>query len=337
PINSDKHQELGIPLVLEPVLFSSDFHFPVRATIAEVYEQAKSDIETAIDLPEFIGRGRASKYTAKAYLARIAFQMEDYPLTAEMCSGVIDSGNFELTTSPLFFFRETGNFEQEEIWVFPSSADEGIGYPGLVGVFRHPGYPASITADIRENGFEKIVTSEQLAVLESLNYNMVDLRVDPGILFQDSLIYGDSTLTNKYEGNWLGLENDTPNARLAEFMLMKAECLALEGLFEPSVDLLNEIRARSLRVVDADNTVVPDAELEYLLFEASNFQSIEDLREAIILERRVELAFEGNYFHDLMRLKRPIGEHSFDSERLRLPVPQREMDTNPKLVQNPGY
>lgn len=61
--------------------------------------------------------------------------------------------------------------------------------------------------------------------------------------------------------------------------------------------------------------------------------------EDILLERRLELAFEGHYIHDLKRTERPVGDLPFDSPRLVYPIPQREMDANPGLQgqQNEGY
>lgn len=57
----------------------------------------------------------------------------------------------------------------------------------------------------------------------------------------------------------------------------------------------------------------------------------------ILRERHFELLFEGFYLHDLKRNKLPVGTLAFDSPRLVLPIPQREIDVNSNLVQNTGY
>ena len=57
----------------------------------------------------------------------------------------------------------------------------------------------------------------------------------------------------------------------------------------------------------------------------------------ILKERRLELAFEGTYIHDLKRTKSSVGTFPFDSPKLIFPVPLREITTNPALVQNTGY
>ena len=71
------------------------------------------------------------------------------------------------------------------------------------------------------------------------------------------------------------------------------------------------------------------------------------LFEDIITERRKELAFEGERFNDLQRLKRGISRSTnypssarsieYGNFRRILPIPQVEMDANPNMVQNPGY
>lgn len=57
----------------------------------------------------------------------------------------------------------------------------------------------------------------------------------------------------------------------------------------------------------------------------------------ILLERRLELAFEGQQIADIKRTAGTVGTTPYNANNLVLPIPQREIDTNKKLVQNPGY
>ena len=59
----------------------------------------------------------------------------------------------------------------------------------------------------------------------------------------------------------------------------------------------------------------------------------------ILLERRLELSFEGHIIHDLRRLRQSVGTLPFDDPRLVFPIPFRETEANPNLKsqQNPGY
>ena len=59
---------------------------------------------------------------------------------------------------------------------------------------------------------------------------------------------------------------------------------------------------------------------------------------AILKERRLELAFEGGFFlHDAKRLGQNVGGLPSTSPKLVFPIPLREINANPKLVQNEGY
>ena len=57
----------------------------------------------------------------------------------------------------------------------------------------------------------------------------------------------------------------------------------------------------------------------------------------ILRERRLELAFEGTYIHDIRRTKGSVGTLPYNSPKLLFPIPLREVTTNPALVQNAGY
>jgi len=69
----------------------------------------------------------------------------------------------------------------------------------------------------------------------------------------------------------------------------------------------------------------------------------DSFREAIYLERRLELMFEFQRWFDLVRTKRMItalhaaGKTNAAEKHYLHPIPQREMDLNPKLLQNPGW
>jgi hypothetical protein len=69
-------------------------------------------------------------------------------------------------------------------------------------------------------------------------------------------------------------------------------------------------------------------------------------REAVLHERRIELAFEGHRWFDLIRVQNgkygldflhSIGKSNASEKYLLLPIPQVEISANPNLTQNPGY
>ena len=57
----------------------------------------------------------------------------------------------------------------------------------------------------------------------------------------------------------------------------------------------------------------------------------------ILNERYLELAFEGQFLHDIKRTQGTVGVLQWNSPKLIYPIPQREIIVNKNLVQNEGY
>jgi len=114
--------------------------------------------------------------------------------------------------------------------------------------------------------------------------------------------------------------------RYADIILILAEALAEQNDLANAVSYLNQIRARA---------GVP----EYVYGTDLNTQ--QEVLDAIYLERRLELAFEGERWHDLVRTGRAVNvlgaSGRFEAHEVLWPIPVGEMDTAPNLAQNPGY
>lgn len=116
---------------------------------------------------------------------------------------------------------------------------------------------------------------------------------------------------------WQTLAADIPVIRLAELYLTRAEANFRTGasLGASPLEDVNTIRARA--GLDALDELTLDD---------------------ILNERRLELSFEGHLLYDLKRTEQNITEDlPFDANALVYPIPQREMEVNPNLEQNPGY
>ncbi len=337
PYEQDNLAKPGIPLMLSSVLTKSQIQYPARSTVQEVYSQIEKDLTEASGLlPAESERGRVNKDVATAYLAKVAFQKQDYTTAGDKAQAIIST--YLLNDTPSEFFRNEGS--AEEIWSMVNSSSDANFL--LVRRLHQKAKRAKISGDLNRRGFAVIVPPSQLSAIADAGYSVVDFRSDPGA--PDPMVSDDGIYTNKYE-DFTGMTDDAPMARAAEFYLMRAEALArTQGINEESIELLNQIRRRSLKVLDGSGTVVPDSD-SFIEFKASDFPNADALVAAIILERRVELCFEGNYFHDLMRTKGDVYFYfsgaftkiPYDAGRLRLPIPQREIDANPSLEQNPYY
>src|SRR5690606_28185739 len=116
-----------------------------------------------------------------------------------------------------------------------------------------------------------------------------------------------------------------PVIRVAEVVLNRAEALArTTGITTEAVNLLNSIRSRALPNATPYNT--------------ADFSDAAQLIQAILDQRKFELAFEGFYRYDLIRTGRPLRFPDIPEKRKVLPVPQVEINiSNGVIRQNPGY
>jgi hypothetical protein len=119
--------------------------------------------------------------------------------------------------------------------------------------------------------------------------------------------------------------------RLSELHLIRAEAAAEKGTpdFTMANADLNLIRRRG------------DGSAANL-----NLTVKADLIDAILLERRKELCFEGNLLFDLLRRKKDVVRVDVtatnkniptDNNKLIMPFPAVTVDANRNMVQNPGY
>ncbi|MAW96514.1 MULTISPECIES: RagB/SusD family nutrient uptake outer membrane protein [unclassified Leeuwenhoekiella] len=124
--------------------------------------------------------------------------------------------------------------------------------------------------------------------------------------------FGDD-LTAKYTNQFANVVV----SRLAEMYLIRAEGNIIENtaVGATPVDDINELRDRA----NADPVAGPLTQ------------------DDILLERQLELAFEGFLLQDLKRTKSDVDGLPYDDPSLVLPIPQNEMDTNNLIEQNPGY
>lgn len=151
-----------------------------------------------------------------------------------------------------------------------------------------------------------------------------------------------------------------PIMRLADLYLMKAEALNeyLDAPTQEVYDAINLVRERAgvpnVETVWADASIVKSV---------NKHKTKEGMRDIILRERGIELAFEGSRFWDMVRTKRATMEFSSpvwgwtytgttgatffnlevkQSRRFTItdclwPIDLNEMNTNSNLIQNPGW
>jgi len=279
-----------------------------RASVDEVYQQIVADLERAITLlPTFSNPYRISVEAAKALLARVYLYAGEWSRAASLSGEVINSGLIGLASTS----------EYPQIWQ--------NGYRAAEHIFR-----LDMSAPV-QNLIAGVVgvgaPQPALAVSQDLRelYTETDVR-GPGTMMQED-VNGD-WLSAKYPFSF-NRPSDVAIVRLSEVYLIRAEALARLGRPELALADLNVIRER------AD----PTLEFETLQGEA--------LLQAILQERRKELAVEGQHLFDLSRTGRDVVREdcppgvncnlSYPDPRFVLPIPQNALDANRNLEQNPGY
>jgi tetratricopeptide (TPR) repeat protein len=296
----------GVPIVTDPVSEVPEDVGQARNTLAEVHAFVEADLEAArAGLPELgpDAEGRAGYEAATALLARVHLYQKEWQQAYDLADEVIESGSFEL--EPQYenvFEKEQTN---ESILELPFTVTDAGSlafwfYPSALGGRR--GFAPS--ANFR-NSFEG-----------------ADERFDVAAQFTPGgTVYG-----HKYT-DIATTADDIPVIRLAEMYLIRAEAAARLGNLAQAIEDVNVIRDRA-GLNDLAATV--DTQVEVL--------------EAVLIERRHELFYEGHRFFDLKRFADVVPSAQarltalgLTGNRLLFPLPQREIDANPLLVQNPGY
>jgi len=294
----------GVPLRETAVSGATEEEiFIGRASESDTYAFIQSDLETAETLLEEAGRGNSvtiDEPTVKALLARLHLYQENWAEAEAYAKSVINDFGYELVEDYASIFDES-NSSNEIIFQVDFLNDDDVN---------------TIARWLLAAGRYEAAATEDIFNL----YDNQDIRATVSVGNA-----GGDFFCNKYTG----LQNDVDNlivSRLSEMYLIAAEAINEQAYDANSeaFDFINDVRDR--------------AGLDELTnLEATNQAS---LREAIALERRKELAFEGHRWHDLVRTNQAQTVLDIDNpNKLLFPIPQSEIDTNkhPDMIQNEDY
>jgi tetratricopeptide (TPR) repeat protein len=322
-----------VPLVLTEISDPLEGYEYGRAPVADVYAQIIKDLTDAETvLPaSYTGAnvGRATRGAAKGLLGKVYLTRRQYAEAATKLKEVIDAGTYDLLPNYADLFRPANKNSREslfEVQYKKGAIGEGSNFgntyaPENSGNAVIPfggGGNNRPTADL-VSAYETGDGRREVSLATSY-VNAQGTRIDYNYIRK----YLDTPVTNgDAEDNWYVL-------RYADVLLLYAEALNESGQTAQALPFLNRVRQRA-KV--ADKTGLGQAEL----------------RLAIEQERRVELAFEGHRWFDLVRtgralpvmnakavtigIKTPLTENN-----LVFPIPQSQIDINPgQIKQNPGY
>jgi len=321
--------------------------YPKRAPSLDVYNFAIKDLQFAeqwlpATWPKSSDYGRATKYAAKAYLAKLYLKMAGFPikdqskfaLAAASAKDVIDNGPYSLPANVMDNWNPTAA-HKEQIFIVDRNrtVSNGSYFPLFWAPRGLPQLAASAGAD-----FIGAFLPNQ-TFYDDFPAN--DPRKD-SFFMTKATSYMDPTLTitlpqptvKKYWGPLYnnGSDQDVVRVRLAEVLLIYAEA-ANEVTATPAdaYTALNRVRSRAFG----------DATHNYTGLTQDQF------RQAVWRERDLELCFEGVRWSDMVRTQtsrsgsitdyKNINNFSPAAKNFLFPVPTIDLQTNHSLTQNTGY
>ncbi|UYQ95170.1 RagB/SusD family nutrient uptake outer membrane protein [Chitinophaga horti] len=315
----------GIPIMTQAFYSNDPAANKPRSPVKQVYDQIITDLKDALDtLPTnhattYMDKTRATKAAAAAMLSRVYLYKYDYTNAKAMAWAVInkDYGDFILNVQPSMTYGANNYLTKESIFSIPSKAgDFEAGYTLTAN------YTTNVDLGISPD-FLSSATNPWLAADDKRRTQLIGLHAGQQVMV--SLKYRDVA-------DW------APIIRYAEVLLNFAEAAAHLSTTADAdaVVRLNEVRNRS-RVSGQSYT-------------NGSFATQALLLDAILAERRIELAFEGHRLFDLNRLKRSIqNKRDFDyntfvttqaygADKRILPIPLAEMEKSGGVLEkNPGY
>lgn len=327
-----------VPLVLTGVAGTN--LYPARTAVAKVYDQIVVDLLYADStLPASSSsngnNGRATQGAADALLAKVYAQQGLYPQAATYADKVINNGYYSLLGDYASLFDGNHANSSESIFEIQHSSTAGtVSYgPQLM-------LPFSLTGDTWPKF--NVVTNDLMKLYRSEGDSIrLHASVYIGVASDNVAIPPPYSATNgpvpyiykwKHPNGWSSPDNQIM-IRLADIILLKAEALNEQGQSGQAIALVNQVRAR-------------------VKLPASTASSQTDVRAAILKERRLELAFEGTRWNDLLRAGSafttslmnsqvdPSGNalnYNVTASKLIFPIPQQERDLNKNLTQNADY
>jgi hypothetical protein len=350
-----------------PIVTTTEVATRARATRAETFAFIETELKAARpDLPvtrPATEYGRVTRGAVDAMLAELYLNAQVFGgtvTTAGLTKGparwqdAINAAD-SLLNSPNYAMESNANWRKnftpdnynspENIFSVNFLAQPGLGLNFVMRVLHYKQYDSPTpwngfstlaetyrsfdNADIRKQVFLEGPQVNQVTGLPTTD------RAGNPLFFTDTI--GDITQANENEGarilkwpvdpNHVAQDNGNDFAwfRLAEMYLIKAEALNELGQTAAALPLLNVVHTRAgLPALTGPYTQ-------------------QTMRDAILKERLLEFVGEGKRRQDMIRMGvylKPFGlkgDQSSQPYRILFPIPATQIQTNPKLTQNPGY
>ncbi len=340
-----------VPLMKNEI-FKMEEVYVEKSPINNIYNFIIQDLkDAAMELPNKNLNGRAGKGSALALLAKVYLtrasstvaEQSDYQDCASLCKQVIALPEFHLMADFQKVVGAENEFSAESLFEWNADRETGGGFSS-VGQFA---LPSGVFGLVPENATGESYFGAERTFYNS--FNAKDYRKES--TFINSVTDANGNVI-KYTSWQFPYPSPAPKfinktsttrsgyafsanfivLRLADVYLMRAEALNEIGgpATEDAYDLINAIRARA-RNRNGNPVATFPANLSGL--------NKDTFRDAVLDERKVELAYEGHRWFDLIRTKRLVGTiSSAKTKHYLFPIPNTEiLLSKGKLTQNADW
>ena len=327
--------------VIDRVMTSDELAAVEQSPKDAVYDFIKNDLEDAmLGLPATYSKsyaGRATKYTAHALKAKVHLYCAEYDSVAVNAGKVMASGQYRLMNNFREVFSVDGeNCEESLFEIQCSDLGKKTGDAPIFEYAYHQGPRSNKPANMQGWG---LCTPSQ---------NLIDFYNARGEVIRPAttLLYSGTTTP---EGDYISEKCDNPVYNGKVYTPTSYNDWSYNGYgFDHNVRIL---RYSDVLLMYAEAVVRGAAEYAQAGMNAqAAFDWVRDRAglspvglsvDAVIDERRAELALEEDRFFDLVRTGKAaavLGPAGFESGKHEVfPIPEKQRQLNPNLYQNNGY
>ncbi len=306
-------------------------YYPPRDSVSTVYAQIIKDLNTALEpggapAIDNTNKFKFSRTVANALLAKIYAEkpVRDYDKVIQYCTEVEKDVTLVPNFGDLFDMNaaktDVKNRNTSESIFEINFSGGGLWFTWLVGIDQSD--PSS------KYDWAKWLTPSRDLIAAFDNAH--DVVRKAGTIITASVTWSNEYPSTAYPFiyKYRSKFSSVIKLRLADILLMKAEAYFQKGDVANAALYVNKVRTRA-KLGNLSTVTLDD----------------------VLKERRLELAFEGQRWFDLVRNGKVMDVlntlNSRDSGRLSmdnvteaktlLPIPQPQIDKNPSMHQNPGY
>ncbi|MTI40107.1 RagB/SusD family nutrient uptake outer membrane protein [Fulvivirga lutimaris] len=311
-----------VPLITEVAIPDDKETLYTRVDVATVYAQIVEDLQEAVGALDNAHRSRASRAAAQGLLAKVYLSQPtpNYQEAQALCEAVMGGGEYSLMPN----FNDVFYSELNDEIIF------SIQYMSA-NPLESQGFSAEFTSAIRQGQQDglNIPNDNLIADLNAFGGNRTATSITnvQGSIEVAKFLPDGNDWTNDYGGNARNAGNDWIILRYSDILLMHVEAI-MGGTPSTSnaaaIASFQEVRNRAGLTTPVTSISQND----------------------LLLERRVEFAFENQRWFDLQRFgvadavlsahAAEMGYTDYSARALLLPIPAREINLSGGLMtQNP--